>query len=158
MKFEKISYTQFKDDNMDVFIEYEQIKLPQRATAGSAGYDIYSVCDFELRPNQTALLPTGIKFDCDKDKCLLIFPRSGQGFKYKVQLYNTVGVIDSDYYNNEKNEGHIWVKLYNDSPDGHTLSIKTGEAICQGIISPYFTVDDDESTETRKGGFGSTSR
>ena len=83
MKFEKISYTQFKDDNMDVYIGYESIKLPTRATSGSAGYDIYSVCDFELRPNQTALLPTGLKFECDSDKCLLILPRSGQGFIQK---------------------------------------------------------------------------
>lgn len=158
MKFEKISYTQFKDDNMDVYIGYESIKLPQRATSGSAGYDIYSVCDFELRPNQTALLPTGLKFECDSDKCLLILPRSGQGFKYKVQLYNTVGLIDSDYYNNKKNEGHIWVKLYNDSPEGHTLTVKQGEAICQGIITQYFTVDDDNSDGVREGGFGSTSK
>ena len=158
MKFEKISYTQFKNDNMDVYIGYESIKLPQRATSGSAGYDIYSVCDLELRPNQTALLPTGLKFECDSDKCLLILPRSGQGFRYKVQLYNTLGLIDSDYYNNKKNEGHIWVKLYNDSPEGYTLKFKQGEAFCQGLITQYFTVDDDNSDGVREGGFGSTSK
>ena len=156
MKFEKISYTLYKKENLDINIGYEQIKLPQRATKFSAGYDIYSVCDFELRPNQTILLPTGIKFECDPDKYLLIVPRSGQGFKFKVQLYNTCGVIDADYYNNEKNEGHIWVKLYNDSPEGKTLSVSKGDAICQGIISQYFVVDDDKSDKERVGGFGST--
>lgn len=156
MKFEKISYTQYKKDNLDINIGYEQIKLPKRATKGSAGYDIFSVKDFELRPRQTILLPTGIKAQLDFDKYLLIVPRSGQGFKFKVQLYNTCGIIDSDYYNNEKNEGHIWVKLYNDSPEGNTLVIKQGDAICQGIISHYFLVDDDNVERERGGGFGST--
>lgn len=158
MKFEKISYTQYKKDLMDVHIGYIAIKLPQRATKYSAGYDIYSVKDFELKPRQTIILPTGIKFDCDDDKFLFVAPRSGQGFKYKVQLYNTVGIIDADYYNNEKNEGHIWVKLYNDSPDGETLHIKAGDAICQGIIMPYFKVDEDCASDTRQGGFGSTTK
>lgn len=158
MKFEKISLEQYNADIPDIWCSYEDIKLPQRATKYSAGYDIYSVCDFELRPRQTILIPTGIKFECDSDKCLLILPRSGQGFKYKVQLYNTVGLIDSDYYNNKKNEGHIWVKLYNDSPDGNTLSVKRGDAICQGIIIPYYKVDDDTSDEVRNGGFGSTTK
>lgn len=158
MKFEKISYTQFKNDNIDTMCTYEQIKLPQRATKSSAGYDIYSVKGFELKPRQSILLPTGIKAQLDSDKFLLILPRSGQGFKYKVQLWNTAGVVDYDYYNNEKNEGHIWVKLYNDSPDGETLKIKQGDAICQGIILPYYKVDDDNSTNVRKGGFGSTTK
>lgn len=158
MKFEKISYTQFKEDNMDVYIGYESIKLPQRATQYSAGYDIFSVSSFELRPRQSILLPTGIKAQLDFDKFLLILPRSGQGFKFKVQLYNTAGVIDSDFYNNENNEGHIWVKLYNDSPEGKTLVVNQGDAICQGIIVPYCTVEDDKTLSVRKGGFGSTSK
>ena len=156
MKFEKISYTQYKKENLDINIGYEQIKLPKRATKCSAGYDIFSICDFELRPRQTILLPTGIKAQLDFDKYLLIVPRSGQGFKFKVQLYNTCGIIDSDYFNNEKNEGHIWVKLYNDSPEGHTLKVKQGDAICQGIISQYFVVDEDNVKTERNGGFGST--
>ena len=158
MKFEKISYTQFKNDNIDTVCGYEQIKLPQRATKSSAGYDIYSVKSFELKPRQSILLPTGIKVQIDSDKAFFILPRSGQGFKYKVQLYNTVGLIDADYYNNEKNEGHIWVKLYNDSPDGETLKVEQGDAICQGVILNYFTVDNDTSINIRKGGFGSTSK
>ena len=159
MKFEKISYDQFLADLDDRYFDYDfDIKIPKRATKYSAGYDIYSVYDFELAPGQTILLPTGIKVELDPDKYLLIVPRSGQGFKFKVQLYNTCGVIDADYYNNEKNEGHIWVKLYNDSPEGETLCVNKGDAICQGIISQYFTVDDDNSETTRSGGFGSTTK
>lgn len=157
MKFKKISYTQFKKDNLDIFIGYEQIKLPKRATMYSAGYDIFSVCSFELKPKQSILLPTGIKAQLDNDKFLMVVPRSGHGFKFKIQLYNTAGVIDADYYNNDNNEGHIWVKLYNDSPDGETLSITAGDAICQGIIMPYFTVEGDNVDDVRTGGFGSTS-
>jgi dUTP pyrophosphatase len=156
MKFEKISYTQFKKDNIDTMCGYEQIKLPQRATKSSAGYDIYSVKSFELKPRQSILLPTGIKVQVDSDKAFFIIPRSGQGFKYKVQLYNTIGLIDADYYNNEKNEGHIWVKLYNDSPDGETLKVEQGDSICQGVILKYYTIDNDCADGVRKGGFGST--
>ena len=158
MKFETVSYNEFKNANMDVYIGYEAIKLPKRATKFSAGYDIYSIRDFNLQPRQTIKLPTGIKVQLDDDKLLLIAPRSGHGFKYKVQLYNTVGIVDADYYNNENNEGHIWVKLYNDSPDGETLHIKAGDAICQGIILPFFKVEGDDADGKREGGFGSTSK
>lgn len=157
MKFERISFDQFIKDDVHLLCDHHEIKLPQRATKYSAGYDIYSVKSFELKPRQSILLPTAIKIQLDPDKLLLILPRSGQGFKYKVQIYNTAGVIDCDYYNNENNEGHIWVKLYNDSPDGETLVVKKGDAICQGIILPYYKVDDDTSDTIRNGGFGSTS-
>lgn len=157
MKFERISFDQFIKDNVQLLCDPDEIKLPQRATKYSAGYDIHSVTSFELKPRQSILLPTAIKIQLDPDKLLLILPRSGQGFKYKVQIYNTAGVIDCDYYNNENNEGHIWVKLYNDSPDGETLVVKKGDAICQGIILPYYKVDDDTSDNIRNGGFGSTS-
>lgn len=158
MKFEKISYEQFERDIPDIWGFYKDVRLPKRATKCSAGYDIFSLTDFELKPRQSILLPTGIKVQLDCDKFLLILPRSGQGFKYKVQLWNTAGVVDADYYNNEKNEGHIWVKLYNDSPDGETLVVKKGDAICQGIILPYYKVDNDNSDEARNGGFGSTTK
>lgn len=157
MRFEKISNKQYLQDKMEVFIPYEDIKLPERATKNSAGYDIYSVTDFTLQPGGTINLPTGIKVELDDDKFLLILPRSGQGFKYKLQLYNTVGAIDQDYYNNKKNEGHIWIKIFNDSPEGKTLTINRGDAICQGIILPYYKVDGDNVDRERNGGFGSTS-
>lgn len=135
MKFEKISYEQFERDVPNIWCSYEDVNLPKRATKCSAGYDIFSLTDFELRPRQSIILPTGIKAQLDSDKFLLILPRSGQGFKYKVQLWNTTGVIDADHYNNQKNEGHIWVKLYNDSPDGETLVVKKGRC----YLSRYYT-------------------
>lgn len=166
MNFEKISiYQWIKDANSwqgerigKLTKMFNDLNLPKRATKNSAGYDFFAPYDFELAPKQTIKIPTGIKVELDSDKVLLMMPRSGQGFKYKVQLYNTVGVIDSDYYNNENNEGHIWIKLYNDSPDGKTLSVKQGDAICQGIIMQYYTTDEDSAQDVRKGGFGSTSK
>lgn len=155
MKFNKISHTQYWLDKMDQYIEHKDIKLPKRATKGSAGYDIYSVTDFTLEPGQTIKLPTGINIHLDEDKFLAIVPRSGLGFKYRTQLDNTIGIIDSDYSSSD-NEGHIWLKITNDSKNGHIVKIRQGEAICQGIIMPYFKVEDDDTTETRNGGFGST--
>lgn len=158
MKFERVTLAQYMRDNLYQYLEYDDIKLPLRATKSSCGYDIYSTMDFTLKPRQTILVPTGIKVELDNDKTLIIAPRSGQGFKYKVQLYNTIGVIDADYYGNINNDGHIWVKLYNDSPDGESLVVKKGDAICQGIIVKYYTVEDEEEVKNeRQGGFGSTS-
>lgn len=161
-RFEKISYEQFEQDlSGDAWIEpiinvmYEQIKLPQRATKFSAGYDIYAPYDIEIPAKGSVKVPTGIRVKLDDDKFLAIYPRSGLSFKFKMQLYNSVGIIDSDYYNSD-NEGHIWCKFYNDSPDGKTITIKQGEAMCQGIIQQYFKTNGDETDGVRNGGFGST--
>lgn len=168
-KFEKVSYEQYKkDDQFEIDNgfptdeqglrdEYDEIKLPQRATTGSAGYDIYAPFPFCIPPKQTRIIPTGIRVILDDDKFLAIYPRSGQSFKYKVQLYNTVGIIDSDYCKSD-NEGHIWVKLYNDSPDGLTIHFDEGTAMCQGIIQQFFKTDDDNADGIRNGGFGSTNK
>ena len=134
---------------------YDDIKLPRRATTGSAGYDIFAPYDIEIPAGETVKVPTGIRVTLDDDKFLAIYPRSGLGFKYKMQLYNTVGIIDSDYCYSD-NEGHIWVKFYNDSPDGKTIKIEQGEAMCQGIIQQFFKTDDDNTDGVRNGGFGST--
>ena len=163
MKFEKVSYEQFeKDFPLDWDYEergiYNAITLPKRATTYSAGYDFYSPIDFDLKPGQSIKIPTGIKVQLEGGLFLLIVPRSGLGFKYKVQLWNTCGVIDADYYDNISNEGHIWVKLYNDSPEGETIHIKQGDAICQGIAMSYFIAEDDNVRQGRNGGFGSTSK
>ncbi len=153
-RFEKVSREQWAKDTQ---YSYDSIKLPKRGTAGSAGYDFFSVTDFVLAPGQTILLPTGIRMVVDADKFLLLLPRSGQGFKTKVQLYNTAGVIDSDY-SHSKNGGHMFIKLYNDSPEGMSLVIKAGDAVCQGICLPYFVTDDDDCVADRDGGFGSTDK
>lgn len=158
--FNKISRKQFLEDSVDKFVEYDRIKLPKRATSGSAGYDIYSVCDFTLHPGEEIKLPTGINIEMDNNYFLMIVPRSGLGFKYGVRLKNSTGIIDADYINSD-NEGHIWIKM--DYPvlncKQEPMVIKQGDAICQGILLPYGKfIDEENSFKTRNGGFGSTSR
>lgn len=170
MRFEKVSEEQYLKDSGNQYIwdgenynyitsksvDYSQIKLPKRSTRGSAGYDFFSPIDYCLKPGHTLLIATGIKASIDEDKVLFMLPRSGHGFKARIQLDNTIGVIDSDYYNNKKNEGHILIKITNDSNMGSVLTIENGSAFCQGIILPYFKMEDDESEEIRAGGIGST--
>ena len=165
-KFEKVSYNQFKNDFMDSFPQYNEkeveeiyhsIQLPKRATKGSAGYDFYSPIDFELNPGQTIKIPTGIRVRIENGWVLGLYPRSGLGFKYRLQLNNTVGIIDSDYYN-ALNEGHIMIKITNDSNEGKALDIKAGEGFAQGIFMQYGIVEDDDAKDIRVGGFGSTTK
>ena len=87
---------------------------------------------------------------------LLLFPRSSLGFKYFTRLANTIGVVDADYYNNEGNEGHIFIKIRNEGES--TLHISAGEAFAQGVIIPYLTMDNDDSSNIRKGGIGSSDK
>ena len=162
-KFYKVSYEQFSEaykdtfggDDNEVKRVYDSIELPKRATAGSAGYDFYTPVDIKLEPGQTVKIPTGIRAKMDEDWVLMIFPRSGLGFKYRLQLNNTVGVIDSDYYNSD-NEGHIFIKITNDSNEGKTMEVAAGGGFAQGIFMPYGITEDDEVTDVRNGGFGST--
>ena len=136
---------------------YDELMLPRRATSGSAGYDIYSPLEFDLAPGEVIKLPTGLRARIEPGWVLLLLPRSGQGFKYRLQLYNTVGVIDSDYYGAD-NEGHIFVKLINANREGKTLHVKKGEAFAQGLFLPFGITVDDEADGVRTGGFGSTSK
>ena len=163
-KFEKVSYNQFKNDFMDSFPQYNEkeveeiyhsIQLPKRATKGSAGYDFYSPIDFELKPRQTIKIPTGIRVRIENGWVLGLYPRSGLGFKYRLQLNNTVGIIDSDYFYSD-NEGHIFTKITNDSNEGKTVNIQAGTGFMQGIFVEYGITVDDEATGIRNGGFGST--
>ena len=162
-KFEKVSKNQFINDYKDTFggsdleIEqiYEAITLPKRATAGSAGYDFYTPIDVTLKPGQTIKIPTGIRARMDEDWVLMLFPRSGLGFKYRLQLNNTVGIIDSDYYGSD-NEGHIFCKITNDSNEDKTVELKAGSGFAQGLFLPYGITEDDTCTSVRNGGFGST--
>ncbi len=160
-KFEKVSVVQFAKD-MDVSRAYaatvlDEIKLPQRATSGSAGYDFYAPEDFELAPGESIKIPTGVRVRIDEGWVLKIYPRSGLGFKYRLQLDNTVGIIDSDYYYSD-NEGHMFIKVTNDSRDGKTVSIKKGEGFAQGIFVEYGITEDDDAQGVRNGGFGSTTK
>ena len=113
--------------------------------------------DFTLSPGEILLIPTGIRAQIDEGWVLMLFPRSGLGFKYRLQLNNTVGVIDSDYYN-ANNEGHIHLKLINDSRDGRTLVVRAGDAVAQGIFLPFGVTTDDQAGGAREGGFGSTDK
>ena len=165
-KFHKVSYEQFKEGYVDVFgstIEadiqkvYDEIKLPKRATRGSAGYDFYAPVTITLKPGETIKVPTGIRVELEWNWVLKIYPRSGLGFKYRLQLNNTVGIIDSDYFYSD-NEGHIFVKITNDTNEGRTVEIPGGTGFAQGIFIEYGITVDDEVTEVRNGGFGSTTK
>lgn len=182
-KFEKVSFEQFKKDWLDTFYDindssigvdkienkirniYDNIKLPKRSTSGSAGYDVFSPIDFEMYHNESIKIPTGIRCVIQSDWFLALFPRSGQGFKYGVHLANSTAIIDADY-SGAKNEGHIFVKLVNDSvlteddliDSKNHFSVKAGQAFCQGIFLPYGVTVDDNTDGVRVGGLGSTDK
>ncbi len=137
--------------------EYDALILPRRATAGSAGYDFYAPFDFELKAGESAKIPTAVRAQMADGWVLMLFPRSSLGFKYRLQMDNTVGIIDSDYFYAD-NEGHIFIKITNDNREGKTLSIKAGEAFAQGVFLPFGITADDDVKDIRKGGFGSTNR
>lgn len=166
-KFEKVTFEQFESDWKDSFNKpsllsdkmvkdtYYGINLPKRATKFSAGYDFYSPMSFDLEPGETIKIPTGIRCGINNDYVLMLFPRSSLGFKYRLRLENTVGIIDSDYYKSS-NEGHIFVKITNEG--NKKLSISKGDAFCQGIFVTYGITEDDSVEAVRDGGFGSTNK
>ncbi len=162
-QFEKVSLEQFKlgmGNSVDEMLKekiYNQILLPKRATKGSAGYDFFMPYTVTLNPNESALIPTGIRCKISTDWVLKLYPRSGLGFKYRLQLNNTVGIIDSDYYFAE-NEGHIFAKITNDTNENKTIELKELTGFMQGIFLEYGYTVDDEVCEVRTGGFGSTSK
>lgn len=151
--FEKVSYKQFKEyGDLKTF---NDIPLPRRATRCSAGYDFFAPYDITFKAGQMVTIATGVRIVMPEEYFLMIVPRSGLGFKYKLRLNNTVGIIDADYANSP-NEGHIFIRLTNESDK--RLEIKKGEAFAQGILIKYCITDDDEATEIRRGGLGSTSK
>lgn len=162
-RFEKVSYEQFKKDWEDTFGNgdcqdiYDNLILPKRGTKGSAGYDFFSPITFTLKPNETIKIPTGVRVYMEDGWVLKCYPRSGLGFKYRLQLNNTVGIIDSDYYNSS-NEGHMFAKITNDTNEEKEVTISVGEGFMQGIFVEYGITFDDEVSEIRDGGFGSTTK
>lgn len=161
-RFEKVSINQYLESFSDMPEDeikeiYKDIQLPKRATKGSAGYDFYAPFDIVLKPGETIKVPTGIRVSMEENYVLKLYPRSGLGFKYRLQLNNTVGIIDSDYYYSD-NEGHIFAKITNDSNEGKTLEIKKGQGFMQGIFVEYGITVDDDTFEVRNGGFGSTTK
>lgn len=165
-KFHKVSFEQFLESWVDTFGEmsqeevqtiYDGIKLPKRATAGSAGYDFYAPKAIHMEPGQSVKVPTGIRVEMEPNWVLKCYPRSGLGFKYRLQLNNTVGIIDSDYFYSD-NEGHIFAKLTNDTNEGKVVDIPEGTGFMQGIFVEYGITVDDDVTAVRNGGFGSTTK
>lgn len=173
--FEKVSFEQWKKDaesiveytnifnaqtrsfTKSITIEsaYEKVACPKRATASSAGYDFFSPFTIELKPGEDIKIPTGVKVYMGIGEYLMIVPRSSMGFKYYMRLANTLAIGDSDYYNNQGNEGHYWIKIRNESKT-ETLKIEEGQAFAQGIFQYYLLSDDDNANAERTGGFGST--
>lgn len=165
-RFEKVSFDQFVKDWFNVCNScmteqelreiYDNIQLPTRSTAGSAGYDFRTPVPITLAKNTWTTIPTGIRCKIENGWFLDLTPRSGHGFKYGIKLANTRGIIDSDYYDAD-NEGHIMIKLVNESvisPGG--FSVPAGTAIAQGIFTVFGLAENDNATEKRTGGFGST--
>lgn len=139
--------------------EDQDITLPQRSTAHSAGYDIAAAKDLvipQFHPGaKPTLIPTGLKAYCEPDECFFVLNRSS-GPKKGIVLANGVGLIDTDYYGNVENDGHFFVLAYNVSD--HDLKIKKGERIAQVVFQKFLTVDHDRSTGKRQGGIGSTNQ
>lgn len=155
--FDRVGQEQYAADcaAWGSFLPREELPMPQRATQGAAGYDFVCPVDCELRPGETALIPTGMRAEIAPGWVLLMFPRSSLGFKHRLMLCNTVGVIDSDYYH-AKNQGHILVKVFNGGD--HAVALSRGERFCQGIFLPYGLAREERVTARREGGIGSTGK
>ena len=156
-RFERISQNQYSLDAAAYALRLplEEIPLPCRATAGSAGYDFVCPVEVTMQPGDTAVVPTGIRCFMEQGWVLLNCPRSSLGRKHGIRLANTVGVIDSDYVHAD-NEGHILVMLVNGGD--HSVTLHPGERFCQGIFLPFGLAEEEEVTGLRSGGFGSTGK
>ena len=154
-KFEKVSLERFISDSGCAPSAYDAITLPSRATKGSAGYDLVIPYDITLAPGKSVVIYTGLRVRIKEGWMLMICPRSGLGRKYRTQLDNTVGIIDSDYYYSD-NEGHIMCPMTNDSNLDKTLVLHAGDRFAQAIFLPFGITEDDDVNAVRNGGFGST--
>lgn len=165
-QFDKVAFGQFVEDMRNCFDDqlmgaddlvdiYNRIRKPERKTRGSAGYDFSSPIDIRLNPGEVVTIPTGIRVKISPNYVLMMYMRSGLGFKHGLRLINGTGIIDSDYYGSN-NQGHIMIKLINDSSVGHTIEIRQGDGIAQGIFVPFGLAIDDKASGIRNGGFGST--
>lgn len=155
--FDRVSPEQYAADSATwaAPMDWAELPLPRRATEGAAGYDFVSPVDCILQPGETALIPTGMRAEIAPGWVLLLFPRSSLGFKHRLMLCNTVGVIDSDYYH-AQNQGHILVKIFNGGD--HPVTLSRGDRFCQGIFLPYGLAQEEQVTARRSGGLGSTGK
>ncbi len=153
--FTHVSQAQYAADVPADALPLQDIPLPKRATAGSAGYDFVTPVGITLAPGEAVTIPTGIRAEMQVGWVLMLFPRSGLGFKHQIRLANTVGVIDADYAH-AANEGHIMVRLVNGGPA--PVALEQGTRFCQGVFLPFGTAEEDAIQTTRDGGFGSTGK
>ena len=156
-KFGHVSEQQYRQDmgTRQEYLPVGEIPMPKRSTRGSAGYDFVSPVETVIPAGGKAIIPTGIRCEMEEGWVLMLFPRSGLGFRHQIRLSNTVGVIDSDYAFAE-NEGHIQVSLRN--PTDKDLVIGRGERFCQGVFLPYGLAEEEDGFAERKGGMGSTGK
>lgn len=134
----------------------DDVKLPERATANSAGYDFFAPEDITLPAKTLTRVMTGIKCELRPYMVLILANRSSNPSKKGLYLANGVGIVDADYYNNPDNEGEIGFEFYNNSEED--IIISKNEKIGQGIITTYVRVEDDKAVGSRAGGFGSTGK
>ena len=154
-RFMHVSKEQYAATALPEALPVSELPLPRRATAGSAGYDFICPADVTLQPSEAVTIPTGIRCEMQPGWVLMLFPRSGLGFKHQVRLANTVGVIDADYFR-AANEGHIMVRIVNGGD--HAVSIAKGERFCQGVFLPHGLAEEETVLAGREGGFGSTGK
>ena len=158
--FKQISQKQWDNDFSNILemhqVDYPKHQLPKRSSKNSAGYDFFSPINEIIPSHGTVKIPTGVKAYMQPDEVLMIYPRSSIGFKTNIRLSNTTGVIDSDYYNNPDNEGHMWIKFYNPTDEDYHIFI--GDKIAQGIFTKFLVTDDDNADQDRTGGLGSTGK
>lgn len=159
LNIEKVSKKQYLADlikqGFSTFLDYDEIKIPERKTKYSAGYDIYTPVHISLSPFERILVPTGLKVKCEVAGTYFgIYIRSSVAIHYGLMLTNNKAIIDADYYNNPDNEGHIMIPLCNMTNEDINIPMDT--RIAQGIFEPYMITDNDNSTGIRVGGYGST--
>lgn len=168
--FEFVSLEEWLKSGNEYFtttVENYPNKLPERSTIKSAGYDFFSPFEFNLDKSiplvqtfpHSFIMPTGIKWNPsdlnNENLVLMLYPRSSLGFKNKFRFFNTIPVIDADYYNNNNNEGHILIG-FDVETTTHEFKLKRNDKICQGIIVQYYNYNNEQNSNLRTGGFGST--
>ena len=135
-------------------------QMPHYATDGAGCFDLYGVAEAEIPPMFAATISTGLALEIPEGHAMLIFSRSGHGFKHGVRLSNAVGVIDADF------RGEVKVKLTCDidpPDDKPSFFVKPGDRIAQALVLPvervnFIFADELSDTERGTGGFGSTGK
>lgn len=134
----------------------EDIKLPERSTAYSAGYDFYAIENTHVFSRGVTYVKTGVKVKLNSDEFLMLCNRSSNPSKKELVLINGVGIVDADYYGNPDNDGEIAFAFQSLNESGSFIN--KGDKIGQGIIIKYIKTEDDTASGTRAGGFGSTGK